>query len=74
MGKKHNWKSKNPASQHISPLLQCFQMPSYMGVNPLPNEKMLDWSKASADSKLNVSQIVQFLFDRVDNIVEKGEK
>ena len=43
--------------------------------NPLPDNKILDWSKlkAFADDKLNVTQMIISVFDRVENIVGKGE-
>ena len=43
--------------------------------NPLPNDKMLDWSrlKAFADDKINVTQILKFVFERTKNILGKGE-
>ena len=36
---------------------------------------MLEWSKlkALADDKLNMPEILQFVFGRVENIVGKGE-
>ena len=44
-------------------------------VNPLPNSKILDWSKLKAleDAKINVAEIMISLSDRVKNIVGKGE-
>ena len=44
-------------------------------LNPLPDNKILDWSKlkAFADDKLNVTKIIISVFDRVENIVGKGE-
>ena len=43
--------------------------------NPLPNDKSLDQTKlkAFADDKLNVTKIIISVFDRVENIVGKGE-
>ena len=43
--------------------------------NPLPNDKILDWSKskAFADNKINVNKQLKFGFGRVENIVIKGE-
>ena len=43
--------------------------------NSLPNKKILDLSKleAFADEKLKVTKIMKLLFDRVENIVGKGE-
>ena len=44
--------------------------------NSLPNNKILDVTKlkACADDKLNVTRMTISLFNRVENIVEKGEK
>ena len=41
----------------------------------LPDDKILDWSKlkAFADDKLNVTKMIISLFDRVENIIGKGE-
>ena len=43
--------------------------------NPLPNDKILDLSKlkAFADDKINVTQKFNFVFERIENIVGKGE-
>ena len=43
--------------------------------NSLPNNKILDWSKfkAFADDKIKVLKMMIFVFDRVENISEKGE-
>ena len=43
--------------------------------NSLPNEKFLGLTKlkAFADNKFSVAKIMISLFDRVENIVEKGE-
>ena len=44
-------------------------------VNSLPNDKILDFSKlkACADDKINVACLIISVFDRVENIVGKGE-
>ena len=44
-------------------------------VNPLPNGKILNWSKLKAfsDDKIIVTEIMISLPDRVENIVGKGE-
>ena len=44
-------------------------------VNSLPNDKILDWSKfkAFADNKRKLAKMMVFVFDRVENIVGKGE-
>ena len=43
--------------------------------NPFPDDKFLDWWKlnALADDKLNVTKMIISVFDRVENIVGKGE-
>ena len=43
--------------------------------NSLPNEKILDVTKlkAFADDKINVAQKMVSVFDRIENIVGKGE-
>ena len=45
-----------------------------MALNSLPNDKILDWSKlkASADDKINVTGMLKFLLERLEN-VGKGE-
>ena len=44
-------------------------------VNPLPNKKKwaLTKLKAFADDKFNITKMLISLFDKVENIVEKGE-
>ena len=44
-------------------------------INFLPNDKILDWSKMKpfADDKIRVLKVIIFVFDRVENTVEKGE-
>ena len=44
-------------------------------INSLPNDKILDVIKlkAFADDKINVAQMMIPVFDRVENIVGKGE-
>ena len=43
--------------------------------NPLPNDKILAWSKlkAFADDKINMTSNLKFVLVRVENIVGKGE-
>ena len=45
------------------------------GVNPLPNDKILVWSKlkAYADDKIIVTEKLKIVLGRIENIVEKGE-
>ena len=44
-------------------------------VNPFPHDKILDQTKlkAFADNKLNVTKVIISVFDRVENVVGKGE-
>ena len=44
-------------------------------INPLPDNKSLDWSKlkAFADNKLIVTQNIKVVFHRIENIVGKEE-
>ena len=48
---------------------------SFKVFNSLPNNKILDWSKLKtfADKKINVTEKLKFVLDRVKNIVGKGE-
>ena len=76
---------ENAGHQHFLLFPLCFQTSSLIGslklkimwfrVNPLPNDKMLDWLKlkAFADGKINVTEKLKFVLVRVQNIVEKGE-
>ena len=47
----------------------------WLWVKPFPHDKILDQTKlkAFADDKLNVTKMIISVFDRVENIVEKGE-
>ena len=44
-------------------------------LNSLPNDKTLNQTelKAFADDNSNVAQMVIFVFDRIENMVRKGE-
>ena len=44
-------------------------------INSFPHDKILDQTnlKAFADDKLNVTKLIISVFDKVENIVEKGE-
>ena len=44
-------------------------------IYPFPKDKILDWSKlkAFAEDKIKVIKMMVFVFDRVENIVEKGK-
>ena len=45
------------------------------GLNSLLNDKIVAWSKlkALADDKINLSEKLKFVLERVENIVGKGE-
>ena len=47
----------------------------HRSLNPLPDDKILDWSKlkAFADDKINVAENLDFVLGRIENIVGKGE-
>ena len=51
------------------------QFQKTLQINSLPNNKILDWSKrkAFADDKIKLPKMMIFVFDRVENIVGKGE-
>ena len=44
-------------------------------INFLPNDKILDWTKLKtfADDKLDIAKTMISVYDRVENIVGKGE-
>ena len=44
-------------------------------VNPLPDDKISDWSKLKAftDNKLNVTQNIKVVFHKIENIVGKED-
>ena len=44
-------------------------------LNPLPNDKILDWFKLEvfADDKMKLAKIMIFVFIRIENIVGKEE-
>ena len=44
-------------------------------INSLPNDKILDTAKlkAFADDKTNVTKKLEFVFERIENIMGKGE-
>ena len=48
---------------------------SFLVLNSLPNDKIMDWSKlkAFADEIINVNEKLKFVFGRLENIVGKGE-
>ena len=45
------------------------------GINSLPNNQILGWAKlkAFANNKINVTEILKFALERVENIMGKGE-
>ena len=44
-------------------------------INPLPNNKTMDWSKVEAfpDERINVTKNLDLLWGRVENILGKGQ-
>ena len=54
---------------------QVFTTNELTGLNSLPNNKNLDLSKSKdfADDKINVSQNINCVLGRAENIVGKGE-
>ena len=69
-------KGENAGYQHFLLFPQCFQKASPLGsFNSLPNNMVLDLTKwkAFADDKINEAQMMISVFDRVENIVGKGE-
>ena len=48
---------------------------SRIRINSLPNDTILDVTKlkAFADDKINIAQMMVSVFDRIENIVGKGE-
>ena len=55
-----------PSSYLIFPMYQ---------INPLPNDKILDWSRFEtfSEDKINVTEKSNFNMGRIDNTVGKGE-
>ena len=53
----------------------CWKQIIRVFINPLPNNKILDWSKlnAFADDNIIVNKNLRFAFERVENIFGKGE-
>ena len=73
-------KDKTPRSVQTDLNLCCSQNPMFSpmaskGFNSFPDDKNLTMSKlkAFADDKINVTYMIIFVFDRVENIVGKGE-
>ena len=74
------WLSRQMPHQHfdltvIVTLAQNVQSDLWFtpGFNPLPNDKIFDWSKlkAFADDKINVTENLKYVLKRVENIVGK---
>ena len=44
-------------------------------LNPLPNDRILNWPKFKAfgDNKMKLAMMIIFVFDRIENILGKGE-
>ena len=74
-GRKHCGKGENAGYLHFLLFLQCFSKAYLLRVvNPLPDSKILDWSKLKqfADDNFKVDENRQFS-KRVENTVGKGE-
>ena len=57
-----------------STVVEVLQHDKMLSIKSLPNDKMIDWSKFKAfQTTINVAKIAKFVFDRVENIAEKGE-
>ena len=56
-------------------MVKLFIIYSLNCINSLPKGKILDWFKfkAFADDKINVTQKLKFVLERVENVVGKGE-
>ena len=54
---------------------QNFTLVQSYSINPLSNDKFLDWFKlkAFAEDKISVAKNLKFVLGRVENIVGKGE-
>ena len=88
MYRKDCGKRRNCLLQAISPFLTVFTKDLYCRlillkpglvwerVNSLPDHKNLHCSKfkAFADINLNLAQVMEFVFDRFENIVVNGKK
>ena len=50
-------------------------LPNSESFNTLPNDKFLGWPKLKpfTDNKVNVTKNLQIVFERLENIVGKGE-
>ena len=61
-------------AKYYYPVL-CLLSDDPAGLNSLPNDKILDWSKleAFADDKLNAIEKLKYVLGLVENMVEKGE-
>ena len=72
-----NFKSAvNISNEHFLCFQNYLQKPNFLfAINSLPDDKILDIIKlkAFADDKINVGQMMISVYDRVQNIVEKGQ-
>ena len=72
---KNNCRERRKCGLHaISPFPTMFSKRLFLGVL-LPHDKYVDLSKLKifADDNLNVVQMMEFIFDGEENIVENGE-
>ena len=76
-------KGENAGFQNFLSFTQCFQKACFsallkMGLCgnglTLPNDKILPSSTLFVENDFRMVDMVQFFFDRVENIVEKGER
>ena len=72
-----NWfeKLQESMARHSCCYISTTKIILKMGINSLPNDKFLDWSrfKAFEDNKINVSERLKFVLGSWENIVGKGE-
>ena len=66
--------SKDRPKSWVGCLLDKMDLYRYI-ISSLPNDNFLDWTKfkAFADDNLNVAKRMISVYDRVENIVGKGE-
>ena len=64
----------DPTDPSIISQLDCYNV-SQRSSNSLPNNKILDWTKlkAFANDKLDSAKVMISVYNRVENIVGKGE-
>ena len=60
----------------LSSIWMCCKICHFVKSISLPNDTFLDWSKlkAFADDKINVTEEIEFVFERIENIMGKKRK